>query len=179
MFERLANTTIEWKRSESGERTYELKAGRDVLATLRRESWLGTIATATAGAYAWTFRRAGMFRGRVIVRSLRSELGDATFQPGWTGAGDVIFESGRTFSWRRPGMLSPEWAFTDEVKRRLMLFTPGLTGSRADVHLSPLGARAPEAPLLAALGWYLVMLMSNDPDWDSVLPGEPVATMAR
>jgi hypothetical protein len=176
MFDTLANTTIEWKRSESGERTYELKAGAEMLATLRRESWLGTIATAIAGDSAWTFRRTGMFRGRVVIRSRRSDLGDARFQPGWTGAGEVAFENGRTFSWRRMGVLSPEWAFTDDVKRLLLRFTPGLTGSRASVQVSPLGAITPESPLLAALGWYLVMLMSNDPDWDAV---PELATAAR
>lgn len=163
MFHDLANQTVEWKRSEMGDRTYELRAGRRVLATLRRESWLGALATGSVGAWRWTLRRAGLFPGKVVMRAMHGDAGDAVCRSGWTGSGDVDLGNGRSFAWKRRGFLSPEWAFTDEAKRPLMIFKPGLD-AKAKVEITPHGARTEEAPMLAVLGGYLMVVVANDPD---------------
>ena len=163
MFDGLANQVIEWKRSDHGDRLYELRAGSRVLATLRRESWLGALATGTVGACRWTLRRAGLFPGKVVMRAMHRDVEDAVCRSGWTGAGDIELGNGRSFAWRRRGFMSPEWAFMDESRRPLMIFRPGL-GAKAAVEITSAGARTEEAPMLAVLGGYLMVLIANDPD---------------
>lgn len=169
----ITNTTtssLEWRESSAAEPRYELWAGEDLLAALSFGSPCRTIATVETREGRWTFQQAGFLRPTVLLREEDSDLDLAVFHPGLLGHGRLRFTNGVTFHWRHEGLGSVAWSFRGdggEVLIALKLEPDAETGPgphrvQAEVEVTPAGHFSPRVPLLAALGWYLILLHRKD-----------------
>lgn len=154
----VAEQLLEWTRGSL--RTDALRAGDDVVATLRWTSAFFPMSTAAAEAQSadgtWTFRESGFFRPKVAVCLAGSESEFAVLRPHWfTGQGTLECTNGRKYRWLG-------WTFANELGEPVVSFklpSKGLFGNTlrsAEVRVEPGGMSVPELSLLTLLGWYLV-----------------------
>ena len=148
-------------------REHELRAGEDLVATLRFQR--GSLADAEADGRHWTFKREGFWRPRVTVRLPGSEVDIAVFQPHWTGGGVLELADGRAIRLRTANFWQSEWVWEDK-DQPLMLFKGrhGIVKAKGAVEIQPGAASLPDAPLLILLGWYLILLHADDSAASSV-----------
>jgi hypothetical protein len=174
----IINTTassLEWREPETAEHRYELWAGEDLLAALAFDSPSPTLATVETVEGRWTLQQAGFLRPSIRVREQDSDLDLAVFRPGLFSRGHLRFTNGVAFHWRHEGLGSATWSFRGdggEVLITLKLELPEETGPgrhriQAEVEVTPAGHFSPRVPLLAALGWYLILLHQQDQTADT------------
>lgn len=151
-----------WTPTKGVQRSYDLRAGEETLGTLRWER--GTLAAADLGDDHWTFKREGFWHPRVTVRAAGSTTDLAIFRPGWSGAGTLELSPARSVQWRAANMWHSQWAWHEADGRPLLHFKSrqGWTRHEASVTIEPAAVGSPELPLLAALGWYLLVLLAQD-----------------
>jgi hypothetical protein len=69
---------------------YELRAGDDLVATLRFRSAFGSFATAETAEDCWTFKRVGFWKTHVTVRRCGADEDLAVFHNNtWNGGGTM------------------------------------------------------------------------------------------
>ena len=167
--------SLRWE--QSGKLASRLVADGEVAATLTwARSW-GSLATGKSGDREWTFKRLGFLRPRVTVREADSDSNLAVLSINWAGEGAVVFSDGQTFQFKRSGFWHPEWSMLDSRGAGVLLLRPdsGWRRKKADVEIW--GASTPNKRdvLLAILGWYVIILIS-DYDYDG--GGSIAAVMA-
>lgn len=88
----------------------------------------------------------------------------ATFRPGWDGKGVLQFSGGRQFHWAYTNLWGSEWAFTSADGRGLLRYKskPDLLKQSAQLEIESDAVSIPELSLLVLLGWYLMVLLSED-----------------
>ncbi len=164
-------TALYWIQPKGLGRYFELRAGDDVLATLRFETLCGSLARAESADGSWTFKRAGFFKPRVTVRKAGEEVNSAVYTPRWTGREGVLeFAGGRVFNWTQTDFWATRYQISDVAENPLVSFESGLDQSRltdlfktqARVAIDLRGRALPELPLLVLLGWYLIVLQKED-----------------
>lgn len=164
----IQNTTatyLEWQEPVPQEPRFELHSGEEVLATLALEPLCRTLATAKTQEGTWTFEQTGILHSRVHVLEAESGQEIAVFNPGFLGRGVLRFGNGVAFSWRRESHHGG-WSFRGgdgEILVTLKLKPsppdePWPRRTQAEVHFEAAGQSNPRTPLLAALGWYLILL---------------------
>jgi hypothetical protein len=160
----VAEHTLRWAQPGALSREYELRAGDEVLATLRWQKTFGSLALAEAADGTWTFKRSGFLRPKVTVRAPGSEAEVAVFKPSWGGEGTLRFSEGRGYQWVNTSFWRSEWAFTNEAGEPLIHFKPEVAFFKqaAEVKVEPRAVTASDLPLLTVLGWYLMLLLSED-----------------
>jgi hypothetical protein len=160
----VADQPLEWTKGSGQKREYELRAGQEVVALLRWDKAFGSLAAATASEGEWTFKRSGFFSPRVTTRLLGSETEVLVFKPTWRCEGTVECSSGARFRWLNTGFWRSEWTFASENGDPLVHFKlhSALLKQSAEVRVEPGAASLPELSLLALLGWYVLVLMSQD-----------------
>jgi hypothetical protein len=174
-----SDTALEWVQPQSNKRFFELQSGGDAIATLSWEKALGTLATAQTAGNTWTFKRVGFFNTRVTVRSPGSDTDIATFKPSW-GYGGMLEVQGRTYTWNKLDFWGNRWGFAWHDGTLLLSFGyAGGPGSifklQGVVEMSPGSVSTnTDMPLLATLGWYIMVLMHDD---NTAVAGAVVATM--
>src|SRR5437660_6157086 len=86
-----------WVHPHLLKRQYELYGGNELLATLRWQNPLGSLATAAAADGSWTFQRESFFQKHVVVRLAGSgeEVARLKRNPG--GSGLLIFNDARRY----------------------------------------------------------------------------------
>jgi hypothetical protein len=151
---------LTWTRAGAFQRTYELRAGAEVVATVRCAQWWDTRAVVEAGDSRWTVRRVGFWHPRVTVRVVGSETDLATFYARGMGRGMLDLSPARRFQ-RVATIFSPtssiEWTWQQTDATPLVLVRPyGLMKIRGKVEIKPAAATLPELDLLVTLGWYLL-----------------------
>lgn len=156
-------TDAEWKSAKRFQRRYELRAGPEVCATLNFASAFGSLAEAEAAEGRWTFKRGGFLRPRVTVRDAATEKELGVFAATWRGEGVLDVHAGPSFQWASQGFWHARWTWADETGRELLHLSPkSVLRSTAAVELEPAALRARTTGLLAALGWYLIILSAED-----------------
>ena len=142
-------------------REHELRAGDDVVATLRFQR--GSLADAEAEANHWTFKRQGFWHPRVTVRAAGSDADIAVFHPRWVGGGTLEFADGRALRLSSANFWQSEWVW-QEKEQPLIRFKGrhGLIKAKGAVEIQPEAVRIPDLPLLVLLGWYLILLYAED-----------------
>jgi hypothetical protein len=155
-----------WQQPHAHERRYELRSGDDTLATLRWEKGCGSLASAASADGQWTFKRVGFLQPRVTVRAFGSDAEVATFHPTWRGDGTLEFRDGRSVRWATTNVWHTEWAFA-RGGDTFLRFSPrgglsGLIKHEAQMEIVPAATTFPDLSLLALLGWYLMLLASDD-----------------
>ena len=160
----LSGQPLRWAQPGAFTREYELRAGDEVLATLRWQKTFGSLALAAAADGTWTFKRSGFLSPQVTVRLPGSEADVAVLRPGWRGEGALELSAGRRYPWRNTSFWRSEWAFADVAGEPLVQFKPEFAFFKqaAEVTVDPRAAPLPDLSLLTLLGWYLMVLMSED-----------------
>jgi hypothetical protein len=160
-----SNGPLVWSQPKAMRREYQLSNGDELVGRLRFEKFSGSLATAEVASQNWTFKREGFLHPRVTVRAPNSDVNNlAVFHPSWSGGGVVEFPDGRQIRWRHASFWRSEWAFVQGADRQLLLFKQheGFLKISARLECDPANAAAPDLPLLAALGWYLMLLTAQD-----------------
>jgi hypothetical protein len=166
----IAEQTARWTQPKALAREYELRAGNEVVATLRWQKTLGSLALAESADGAWTFKRSGFLSPRITVRRPDSEADVGVFKPGWRGEGMLRLLEGRGYQWLNTSFWHSEWAFADEAGKPLVHFKTefepaavfAIFKHAAEVTFEPSAFSVLDLSLLTLLGWYLMVLMSED-----------------
>lgn len=189
LIQEVADQALFWRQPGAFKQAYELRADEEVVATLDwGKSW-GTLATARTAEGAWTFKRSGFWQQRVGVRPLDSEREIASFAPKWSGDGTLTLAGGRSFHWAGKGFwrLEKVWQDREDAPPLIGFKRDGGLKTEARLVLSPVAAALPETsqlddlyiplppgaqgppaqplaelPLLATLGFYLLVLETMD-----------------
>ena len=150
-----------WVQPAARRREHELRAGDDVVATLRFQR--GSLADAEAEGHHWTFKRQGFWQPRVTVRVAGSDADVAIFRPHWAGGGTLEFADSRTVQLRSANFWQSEWVW-QEKDQPAILFKGrhGFVKAKGAVEVQPAAAGRPDVPLLSLLGWYLILLHADD-----------------
>lgn len=153
-----------WTPSRTAKRTYELRAGDQVLATLARPSVWRESRVGTAADGTWTLARVGVFRTRIVVADAGSGAEIARLaRSGWTGNLTLTLPDMRRYQWRNGNMWGSKWAWLDDAGHPLMRFKQfGILKTQCAVVIELPAATDPHLTLLAILGWYLMMLTQAD-----------------
>jgi hypothetical protein len=154
---------LEWMQPSAWKMEYELRAGDELIATLRFRSSFGSFATAESADGCWTFKRVGFWQTRVTIRSCGSDMDIAMFKNNtWSGGGTVELPGGRKIL-ATTNLWQTNLDFKTEAGATLIRFkTAGLVHLSAKVEIQPDAAGVPELPLIAMLGWYLAVMMYMD-----------------
>lgn len=161
-------TTLEWRAIAALDPRFELGDGDEVKASLAFDSPATTRARAETREGTWTFERPGLLSATVHVREVGSDQDLALFHPGLLGPGHLRFGNGVAFSWHHHGLGSGTWSFRGEggetlvILRRTEYPGRGPQAPEALVEIPPAGRFLPRVPLLATLGWYLILLHQWD-----------------
>ena len=157
----IAGQELLWVQPAARKREHELRAGDDVVATLRFQR--GSLADAEAAGGHWTFKRQGFWHPRVTVRTAGSDTDIAVFQPRWVGGGTLEFPDGRTVRLSSANFWQSEWVWQDNEKP-LIRFKGrhGIVKARGAVELQPDAVASPDLAMLVLLGWYLILLHAED-----------------
>lgn len=138
------------------------------IGTIRWEKSFGSLATAEASEGQWTFERGGFWGVRVTVRESGSAETIAMFVSNWNGmTGSLQYRGGQRIRWASSG---PDWSMSRRFwHSRWWWFSengPEIASFSSDnrlmktegrLEISTHGAGLPELPLLALLGWYLLL----------------------
>lgn len=156
--------TLEWAQTSVMSQSFELRGDGAVVATLEWEKLFGSLATARTADGTWTFKRGGFLTPIVTVRAPGSEKDLAVLTVVWGGGGDLAIAGTRTYAWKRRGFWSGQWGFEWIDGGHILHFEPkfSIAKRKAELHLEPAAHAVPELPLLATLGWYLLILMAQD-----------------
>lgn len=161
-------TSLEWRDPVATEPRFELWSGRDQLASLAFASPCRTLALAETPEGSWTFRRTGFLTTLIHLREEGANHDFAVFHPGLLGRGSLRFTNGLSFHWRPAGQGAWSFAGPDgEVLLRLKPEAPrSIEGeaprTQAEVEITAAGRFSTRISLLAALGWYLLLLHQQD-----------------
>jgi hypothetical protein len=149
-----------WIQPAALKREHELRAGDDVVATLRFQR--GSLADAGAAGGHWTFKRQGFWHPRVTVRTAESDDDLAVFHPRWVGGGTLEFP-GRALQLSSANFWQSEWVWQDGDKAFIRFKgRHGLVKARGAVEIHPEDASRPDLAMLVLLGWYLILLHAED-----------------
>ena len=153
-----------WEQDGLLSRQYELRGKDQVFAGLRWEGSFGSLASATTESGSYTFKRTGFLRPRVTVRPSGADTEVATFQPNWLGHGPLLIQSARQYYWSNAGFWQAAWGFASPDGARLVEFRPRFSVARkiTGVEIAPSALANPDVPLLAAFGWYLLVMMAQE-----------------
>jgi hypothetical protein len=157
---------LQWVQPSLLASVYELRAGDEAFATLRWERALGLLAVAQSAEGTWTFRRRRLPSLRVSAFQGDSAHEIATFQrkPSASEGGALDTASDRRFRWRPTSYWRAEWIWTDAAGAPLIRFKYqfSMLTTRGRIKIEPRAAQLPELSLLVLLGWYLMIVMSED-----------------
>src|ERR1700730_10112241 len=157
----MADQELLWIQPAALRREHELRAGDEVVATLRFQR--GSLADAEADGHHWTFKRQGFWQPRITIRVAGSDADIAVFRPHWAGGGTLELIDGPTVRLSSANFWQSEWVW-QEKDQPLMLFKGrhGIVKAKGAVEIQPGAAGRPDTPLLVLLGWYLILLHAED-----------------
>jgi hypothetical protein len=161
-FAEVAGQELLWVQPAARKRQFELRAGDEVVATLRFQR--SSLADAEAADHHWTFKREGFWHPRVTVRVSGSETDVALFHPSWMGGGTLELPQGKSLKLASANIWQSEWVWQEVKDVPLVRFKGrhGLLKASAQVEIGPDAAHRDDLPLLVLLGWYLILLYSQD-----------------
>jgi hypothetical protein len=158
----VAGQGLVWSQPARLKQFFELRAGDNVVATLRFER--ASLAVGETDDQQWTFKREGFWHPRVTVRVKGSDDNVALFSPGWAGGGTLDQSLGRSLHFGAANFWHSQWAWEEVKDTPLVRFKsrPGLLKTEGEVEVEGDAAPSPDLPLLVILGWYLLILFGRD-----------------
>jgi hypothetical protein len=166
-FPKTGATPLEWIQPRSFDRYYELRAGDDLLGTLRWERMLSDLAIAETAHGTWTIEQIGLLNQRVEVREAGTERLVATHIPKLMGDGVLEFVDGRELEWEPTNFWATDWSFFDGSDHSPLALQEGVEASRwkdffktqFTVTVEQQASWTPaRLALLATLGLYLIVM---------------------
>jgi hypothetical protein len=150
-------------------RSYELRAGKDIFATMVFKTELGSLATVKSLEKTWTFKRVGFFKPRITVREKDTETDLLVYSPQW-GSADGVFEivDGDTYVWKLANHWATQYQVVDLEGEPLISYTSkidrvsDLIKDQAKVEIGKEMQNGSHLILLIAIGWYLIVLQQGD-----------------
>ena len=160
---KLIDREVKWVQPSIWKSDSELRAGDELVATLRFRSPWGSLATGQSPDGCWTFKRVGFWQTRVTIRACESDVDVAVFQNNtWSGGGTLELPDGGQIL-ATTNFWHTNLEFKAGADQTLIEFRArGLTGHSADVVIQPAAAQLSELPWVVMLGWYLVIMMHRD-----------------
>jgi hypothetical protein len=158
----VASGELRWV-DPTNELSYELLTGaEEVVGRLRLDAkQRGDSDTANER---WTLTREGFWHPRVTVRAPGSDADVAIFHTSWKKGGILELDGGRWLRLRLPTLTRWKWTWTDMHDRPLVHLGHGFLMKNGQVTIEPDAAESPDVPLLAVLGWYLLVIWAMDQD---------------
>ena len=157
-FDQIGPTQLTWIQTELMKPIYELRSAEQVVARLSWVKECGTHAEVTFHNQKYSFKRSGFWKPFVTVRKDGAPHDWATIELSWLSESRLVMPDGRSYGWSLTSMWRQEWAFAANDKTPLVTFKTKNTvkGLQADVMLAQSVKHHADAPLLVALGWYLI-----------------------
>jgi hypothetical protein len=145
-------------------RVFELRAGSDVLAALKWEKMVGSLATGQTADGSWTLKRGGFLRPYVTVRVAQAEADLVVLRHGARGEGRLQFSNGRCFFWKPTHQRRGEMAFADSSGKWLIGFRPAskLFKFGVEVEIAPTALGLAELSVLTLVGFYRLALQHDE-----------------
>jgi hypothetical protein len=160
--------SLVWTQPKTLRGEYELRSGDDLIGQLRFRKLSGTLASAEVASQSWTFKREGFLNPRVTVRSPDCDVNLAIYRPHWNGGGILEIPGGHRIHWRCTSFWGSEWSFLQEDShsnsQALIHFKhhDGIMKVSARLEIVSADSSMLHLPMLAALGWYLMLLNAQD-----------------
>ena len=156
---------FQWKQLSVHRWEHVLRAGDQVLITLKWRSGSGALAIAQTAEGAWEFNRTSLFDMRATLRSTNSPTA-AVFEPDFMGRGNLTFTDGREFKWHNPNFRMTAWQWLTREGTPIMGFEPcpevsATSPLNVEGYLKLMSPQL-EQSVLAAFGWYLILLILHD-----------------
>jgi hypothetical protein len=152
---------LRWVKPKWFKRQYELRAGEEVVATLKRSGGSKAIGEWSGGRY--VFSQKGWFNSQILVGD-DAATGANTPQATFTRRGGVLtLADGHTLSWVKPGFWKSRRVWSDGAAS-LVEFDPASGYASPQVTITPEGARLAELPMLLLLGQYLIVRAREESD---------------
>lgn len=164
MLQQYTGQELIWESSHTAKRTYELRAGDQVLATLTQPSAWNQRRTGSSDEGAFSFARVGVFRQRIVITNATSGAEVANMPPSGRSRDSIVtLPDGRTYFWHKANVWGTKWAWLDSTEQPVMSFkqSGGFT-IRCEVTIEPAAATDPHLALLAQLGWFQMLLAQAD-----------------
>jgi hypothetical protein len=174
--ERRSDKRVEWREGKSQD---ELRAGSQILATLRWEGWLSKRAFAASPEGQWVFDRPALLSRDVKVWVAEQDEPVAVLEVGWLGDGTLKLADGRSLRWISTNFWRTRWSFTTPAGDPLVSLADnsGFLERRTVIeHVSP-DLSASDRGLLLLLGRYLMVLQAEDAAAAAAVGGAVTATM--
>ncbi len=152
-----------WSQPRFFRRSYELRAGEELLATLESRAIFNSAAIATTAGGRTLLRHTGLFRGAVLLSGEDAGPPRISFQPRWFGVGVARCGGGLELHWKRADFWGRSWRFEDVNALPVLSFVRRAAWLKPTVSVEPSeAARAlPELADLTLLGFYLLLLMQR------------------
>ena len=155
---------MQWNRPSAFQRSYELRSGEKVVATLKFMKTFGSLAEGKAGNRTWTLKRRGFLSPAVGVREDGGEEEVASYKPNvFGGRGLVQLGTGERLALRSTSIWGTEWALTTETETPLIRFhNKGVIKHGADVDVEAMAKDREDLAMLLVLVWYVLVLHQED-----------------
>ena len=150
---------MRWIRPTADRHVYELRAGDALLAQLAWPGGAGSLAHASIAGAELSLKRGGFLQPHVTLRDAGGH--DLARLSMHLHHGTVLLASGRSFLFRRAGMLVPAWQVSDPAGRLLVHLEPVAERGRLQgglVQVEPTFVRDPALADLVLLAWYFIHL---------------------
>jgi hypothetical protein len=157
----VATGELMWVQPARRKQEFELRAGDEVVGTLRFER--SSLAIGETADQSWTFKREGFWHPRITVRVPGSDVNVALFSPGWAGGGTLDID-GRQLRFVAANFWHSQWDWVDAQNKPVVHFKShqGLLKTEGQVEIETEAIQSPDLRLLVVLGWYLLVLFARD-----------------
>lgn len=153
-----ASSDLEWVQPAMFRAEWELVAGSERLATMKRTLWYGGDLGGTTIEGSWIFRVAwfGDFKAYRRGESQPAAHGSAK---SWRGIRTIELAGGRTLCWKRASLFPMIHELQTEAGLSLLRLHRRRAFLRhgATVEIAPSLRKDPELPLITLIGWCLLL----------------------
>jgi hypothetical protein len=155
--------SLAWIQPASGKHRFELREGDTAVATLEWDGGLSSAATGVTADGRWSLQRVGFVRPRVLVRTADGKDA-ASYQPSWSGGGELSLADGRRLRMAPANLWSSEWRLADAEGRTLLRFRPdsGIVRTTARMEIDSAAVSSPDLSVAVLLTWSVLVLMADD-----------------
>ena len=160
--------TLYWLQPKVMQRYFELRSEDSaLLATLSLDKGLGIKGRAESADGMARFEPKGFFKAGTVIYKPPSDIAVAKFSPKLFGKGALEFADGRRYEFGAANIWGREWSFTDTLgqpivklrnEQKIRSFAD-IFKARGKVEIAPEASNVPDLVLLAAFGWYMLMVM--------------------
>ena len=150
-------TAMRWIRPSPGESAYELRAGDSLLARMSWKGAGGSLAHITLADGECTAKRGGFLQPHVTLRDAAGR--DVARLTMHLTHGTLEVAGGRSYSFRRAGLLVPAWQISEPGGRPIVHVEPVAERNHLQgglVQVDPALAKNPALPWLVVLAWYFI-----------------------